>query len=78
VPTARKSRPRHTSVPRPRYPVPKERGFEIAEASSLPPRWLTWATRTPARGDVTVYGRRAAAGVSAHTAPVAGLDESCG
>ena len=59
---------------RPRYPVARERGFEIAEAFFAAPRdGETERLRALLAADITVYadgGGKA----SAHGAPVAGLD----
>jgi RNA polymerase sigma-70 factor, ECF subfamily len=65
----------HVRADRPRYPVPKERGFEIAEAFFAASRDGDMARlRTLLAADVTVYADGGGK-VSAHTAPVAGLDD---
>ena len=65
----------HVRADRPRYPVPKERGLEIAEAFFAASRNGEMnRLRALLAADVTVYadgGGKA----SAHGAPVAGLDE---
>ena len=59
---------------RPRYPVPRERGFEIAEAFFAASRdGEMERLRALLAADVTVYADGGGK-VSAHTAPVAGLD----
>jgi RNA polymerase sigma-70 factor (ECF subfamily) len=59
---------------RPRYPVPRERGFEIAEAFFAASRdGEMERLRALLSADVTVYADGGGK-VSAHTAPVAGLD----
>jgi RNA polymerase sigma-70 factor (ECF subfamily) len=64
----------HIRADRPRYPVPRERGFEIAEAFFAASRdGEMERLRALLAADVTVYadgGGKA----SAHGAPVAGLD----
>ncbi len=64
----------HVRADRPRYPVPRERGVEIAEAFFAASRdGEMERLRALLAADVTVYadgGGKA----SAHTAPVAGLD----
>jgi RNA polymerase sigma-70 factor (ECF subfamily) len=64
----------HVRSDRPRYPVPKERGFEIAEAFFAASRdGAMERLRTMLAADVTVYadgGGKA----SAHGPPVTGLD----
>jgi RNA polymerase sigma-70 factor, ECF subfamily len=65
----------HVRADRPRYPVPQERGFEIAEAFFAASRDGDMARlRTLLAADVTVYADGGGK-VSAHTAPVAGLDD---
>ena len=65
----------HVRADRPRYPVPRERGFEIAEAFFAASRDGDMERlRALLAADVTVYadgGGKA----TAHGAPVAGLDE---
>jgi RNA polymerase sigma-70 factor (ECF subfamily) len=64
----------HVRADRPRYPVPRERGFEIAEAFFAASRDGDMERlRVLLAADVTIYadgGGKA----SAHMAPVAGLD----
>jgi RNA polymerase sigma-70 factor (ECF subfamily) len=64
----------HVRADRPRYPVPRERGFEIAEAFFAASRdGEMERLRALLAADITVYadgGGKA----SAHTAPVVGLD----
>jgi RNA polymerase sigma-70 factor (ECF subfamily) len=65
----------HVRADRPRYPVPRERGLEIAEAFFAASRnGEMERLRTLLAADVTVYADGGGK-VSAHTAPVAGLDE---
>jgi RNA polymerase sigma-70 factor (ECF subfamily) len=65
----------HVRADRPRYPVPKERGFEIAEAFFAASRDGDMARlRTLLAADVTVYADGGGK-VSAHGAPAAGLDD---
>jgi RNA polymerase sigma-70 factor, ECF subfamily len=65
----------HVRADRPRYPVPQERGFEIAEAFFTASRDGDMARlRTLLAADITVYADGGGK-VSAHTAPVAGLDD---
>jgi RNA polymerase sigma-70 factor, ECF subfamily len=65
----------HVRADRPRYPVPQERGFEIAEAFFAASRDGDMERlRTLLAADVTVYADGGGK-VSAHTAPVAGLDD---
>jgi RNA polymerase sigma-70 factor, ECF subfamily len=65
----------HVRADRPRYPVPRERGIEIAEAFFAASRdGEMERLRALLAADVTVYadgGGKA----SAHTVPVAGLDD---
>lgn len=64
----------HIRADRPRYPVPKERGFEIAEAFFAASRnGEMERLRALLAADVTVYADGGGK-VSAHTAPVVGLD----
>jgi RNA polymerase sigma-70 factor, ECF subfamily len=65
----------HVRADRPRYPVAKERGFEIAEAFFTASRDGDMERlRALLASDVTVYADGGGK-VSAHTAPVAGLDD---
>jgi RNA polymerase sigma-70 factor, ECF subfamily len=65
----------HVRADRPRYPVPRERGFEIAEAFFAASRDGDMERlRALLAADVTVYADGGGK-VSAHTAPVAGLDD---
>jgi RNA polymerase sigma-70 factor, ECF subfamily len=65
----------HVRADRPRYPVRQERGFEIAEAFFAASRDGDMARlRTLLAADVTVYADGGGK-VSAHGAPVAGLDD---
>ncbi len=65
----------HVRADRPRYPVRQERGFEIAEAFFAASRDGDMARlRALLAADVTVYADGGGK-VSAHTAPVAGLDD---
>ena len=68
----------HVRADRPRYPVPRERGFEIAEAFFAASRDGDMERlRALLAADVTVYADGGGK-VSAHTAPVAGLDDVMG
>lgn len=65
----------HVRADRPRYPVPKQQGLEIAEAFFTASRDGDMERlRTLLAADVTVYADGGGK-VSAHTAPVAGLDD---
>jgi RNA polymerase sigma-70 factor, ECF subfamily len=65
----------HVRADRPRYPVRQERGFEIAEAFFAASRDGDMARlRTLLAADITIYADGGGK-VSAHTAPVAGLDD---
>jgi RNA polymerase sigma-70 factor, ECF subfamily len=65
----------HVRADRPRYPVRQERGFEIAEAFFVASRDGDMERlRTLLAADITVYADGGGK-VSAHTAPVAGLDD---
>jgi RNA polymerase sigma-70 factor (ECF subfamily) len=65
----------HVRADRPRYPVRHERGFEIAEAFFAASRDGDMARlRTLLAADITVYADGGGK-VSAHGAPVAGLDD---
>ncbi len=65
----------HVRADRPRYPVPKEQGFEIAEAFFAASRDGDLARlRTLLAADVIVYADGGGK-VSAHMAPVAGQDQ---
>jgi RNA polymerase sigma-70 factor (ECF subfamily) len=65
----------HVRADRPRYPVPRERGLEIAEAFFAASRnGEMERLRALLAADVTVYADGGGK-VSAHTAPVAGLDD---
>jgi RNA polymerase sigma-70 factor (ECF subfamily) len=65
----------HVRADRPRYPVPRERGLEIAQAFFAASRnGEMERLRALLAADVTVYADGGGK-VSAHTAPVAGLDE---
>jgi RNA polymerase sigma-70 factor, ECF subfamily len=65
----------HVRADRPRYPVRQERGFEIAEAFFTASRDGDMARlRTLLAADITIYADGGGK-VSAHTAPVAGLDD---
>jgi RNA polymerase sigma-70 factor, ECF subfamily len=65
----------HVRADRPRYPVRHERGFEIAEAFFAVSRDGDMARlRTLLAADITVYADGGGK-VSAHAAPVAGLDD---
>lgn len=64
----------HVRVDRPRYQVPRERGFEIAEAFFAASRGGDMERlRALLAADVTVYADGGGK-VTAHKAPVAGLD----
>jgi RNA polymerase sigma-70 factor, ECF subfamily len=64
----------HVRVDRPRYPLPSERRFEIAEAFFAASRdGEMQRLRALLAADVTVYADGGGK-VSAHTEPVAGLD----
>jgi RNA polymerase sigma-70 factor (ECF subfamily) len=66
----------HVRADRPRYPVPQERGFEIAEAFFAASRDGDMERlRSLLAADVTVYADGGGK-VSAHGAPVAGLDDA--
>jgi len=65
----------HVRANRPRYPVPKERGLEIAKAFFAASRdGEMERLRALLKADVTVYADGGGK-VSAHTAPVAGIDD---
>jgi RNA polymerase sigma-70 factor (ECF subfamily) len=65
----------HVRADRPRYPVAKERGIEIAEAFFTASRDGDMARlRTLLATDITVYADGGGK-VSAHSEPVAGLDD---
>jgi RNA polymerase sigma-70 factor (ECF subfamily) len=65
----------HVRADRPRYPVPRERGFAIAEAFFAASRDGEMEhLRALLAADITVYADGGGK-VSAHTAPVAGLDD---
>jgi RNA polymerase sigma-70 factor, ECF subfamily len=65
----------HVRADRPRYPVRQERGFEIAEAFFVASRDGDMERlRTLLAADITVYADGGGK-VSAHTAPVAGLED---
>jgi RNA polymerase sigma-70 factor, ECF subfamily len=65
----------HVRAERPRYPVPKEQGQEIAEAFFAASRGGDMERlRALLAADITVYADGGGK-VSAHTAPVAGLDD---
>jgi RNA polymerase sigma-70 factor (ECF subfamily) len=65
----------HVRANRPRYPVPRKRGMEIAEAFFAASRDGDMERlRTLLTADVTVYADGGGK-VPAHTAPVAGIDD---
>jgi RNA polymerase sigma-70 factor, ECF subfamily len=65
----------HVRADRPRYPVPRERGLQIAEAFFAASRnGEMERLRALLAADVTVYADGGGK-VSAHTAPVTGLDD---
>jgi len=65
----------HVRADRPRYPVPKEQGLEIAEAFFAASREGDMGRlRALLAADITVYADGGGK-VSAHTAPVSGLDD---
>jgi RNA polymerase sigma-70 factor (ECF subfamily) len=68
----------HVRADRPRYPVPQERGAEIAKAFFSASRDGDMeCLRALLAADVTVYADGGGK-VSAHTAPVAGIDDVMG
>ena len=65
----------HVRADRPRYPVPKERGFEIAEAFFAASRdGEMERLRALLAADVTVYADGGGK-VTAHGAPIVGLED---